>query len=295
LNFPWSLGARGSLVALAGWLTACSTNPALERVDSRGKADEVDEDAGAARECTVEGSTRACTCTSGAQGQKTCSSGTYGSCESCREKREDAGNTAGTSGGIKCKAGYYVGEMNGNYMPGFAGFGITSSPFAVPFMAEELNGQPPLSLTLLENSTGPAGEFFSYTVNGGCMQGMAKSMGTDNPFVARLTGDLDCSSGAFVGVVEGHYTLLNLPGLEYQFKGPITAQFTGAEAKLADGMWSIAEPAALDGQPAGSGSGTWSASYVSDEAPDAGVDPCQGIVSSGPLDAGSIAGSDAGS
>jgi len=289
------LATRGAVVT--AWLvvvTGCSTKPHPAPVDT-GDVEEPEVDAGTP-ECADEGSTRVCTCASGAAGRKTCSSaGKYGSCENCLEKRTDAGRTTSAAEGVKCKAGYYVGEMNGNYMPDFAGLGITQSPFAVPFMAEERNGQPPLSLTLLENATGPAGEFFSYTVNGGCMQGMAKSMGTDNPFVARLTGDLDCNTGAFVGVVEGHYTLLNLPGLEYQFKGPITAQFTGAEAKLADGMWSIAEPAALDGQPAGSGSGTWSASYVSDDAPDAGVDPCQGIASTGPLDAGSVVGSDAGS
>ena len=38
---------------------------------------------------------------------------------------------------MQCKAGYYVGEMQGEYMPGFAGLGITRSPFEVHFMAEE--------------------------------------------------------------------------------------------------------------------------------------------------------------
>jgi hypothetical protein len=287
------LGARRSLLAWLVVLTACSTKPDAERADSGDGVEEAEVDAGA-RECADEGSTRACTCASGAAGRKTCSRGSYGTCENCLEKRGDAGSKTDTSGGVKCKAGYYVGEMNGDYMPGFAGFGITQSPFAVPFMAEELNGQPPLSLTLLENASGPAGEFFSYTVNGGCMQGMAKSMGTDNPFIARLTGDLDCNTGAFTGMVEGHYTLLSLAGLEYQFKGPITAQFVVADARLSDGKWSIAEPAALDGQPAGSGGGTWSATFVSEAAPDAGTDPCKDIVSTGPLDAGTSAGTDAG-
>jgi hypothetical protein len=282
---------RRSMFALLVVLTACSAKPDTKRVDAGDGVDEAELDAGAARECADEGSTRACTCASGAAGRKTCSRGTYGSCGSCLEKRADAGRSTGTVGAVNCKAGYYVGEMQGEYMPGFSGFGITRGGFSVHFMAEELNGQPALSLTLFENDTGAAGEFFSYTVNGGCMQGMAKSMGTDNPFVARLTGDLDCNTGAFVGVVEGNYTLLNLPGLEYQFKGPITAQFVIADAKLSDGQWSIAEPPALDGQPAGGGSGTWSATFASETAPDAGSDPCQGIVSTGPLDAGTDAGS----
>jgi hypothetical protein len=57
----------------------------------------------------------------------------------------------------------------------------------------------------------------------------------------------------------------------------------------------VAEPAALDGKPAGGGSGTWNATWAADVAPDAGgVDPCAKVVSTGPLDAGVGGRTDAG-
>ena len=85
---------------------------------------------------------------------------------------------------------------------------------------------------------------------------------------------------------------MNVEGLEYKMKGPISAHFEPARAKLEDGAWTLEEPPALDGKPAGGGHGTWSATWLADSAPDAGADPCAKIVSTGPLDAG--VGSDAG-
>jgi hypothetical protein len=192
-----------------------------------------------------------------------------------------------------CKAGYYTGQIEGSYRPGFASLGLTQSGFEVQFQGEALDGRPALSLTLQENSTGPVGEFSSFTVNGGCIQGVARSGSTNNPFVAKLSGDLDCNTGAFVGVMEGEYTLVNVEGFDFHMKGPITAQFEPSPPKLSDGKWTLEEPPALDGKPAGGGTGTWNATWVADAPPDAGsVDPCANIVSTGPLDAG--VGTDAG-
>lgn len=180
-----------------------------------------------------------------------------------------------------CKAGYYVGHMEGDYKPGFASLGLGASQLEVEFRSESLNGQPPLALTLEEEVAG-SGEFLSFRVSGGCLQGLARSGVTDNPFVARLTGELDCRTGQFNGTMDGVYTLFNVSGLEYKFKGPITAQF--ADDSLSEGAWSASEPPALDGNPAGGGTGTWGATWNAEEAPDTDSDPCARIPL--PADAG---------
>ncbi|HEY6876461.1 MAG TPA: hypothetical protein VI299_00510 [Polyangiales bacterium] len=259
---------------LCAALTACSATPsASSSVDDEGAEDpRASLDASTATaECLDEGSSRACTCDNGGTGRKTCRKGQYGSCLDCSEPAASRDGSVRPVAQELCKAGYYVGHMEGDYKPGFASLGIAQSGFEVQFKSESMNGQPPLALTLVEKTQG-VGEFSSFTVNGGCMQGMARSMGTDNPFTARLTGELDCATGDFTGTMEGIYTLLSLPGLDYDFKGPITAHFVNGE--LADGEWSAREPNALNGQPAGGGTGTWGASWTADAAPDAGVDPC---------------------
>jgi hypothetical protein len=224
-------------------------------------------DAAVKAECMPEAATRACTCASGGTGQKTCTAGNWSDCTSCSTR------DAGPRPVIKelCKAGYYVGHMEGKYKPGFASLGIAESLFEVDFESEAVGDNPPLALTLTENREG-TGEFASFTVGGGCMVGLARSGDTDNPFVARLTGELDCKTGDFNGVMKGVYTLLNFPGLDYDFEGPITAHFIDQE--LADGEWSADEPPALNGQPAGGGAGSWGATWQADQTPDLASDPC---------------------
>lgn len=278
---PYAARQASILLSVALWGCGSeTTSEPDERAPSRPR------DAGAAvvAECEEDGMTRRCTCKNGSFGRQTCSDEKLGVCGSCAEGPRDAGRPGPRV--ELCKAGYYTGQIEGDYKPGFAGLGLGESPLEVQFEGAEINGLPALSLTLDADTSGSVGEFSSFTVGNGCMQGLARSGQTDNPFAARLTGDLDCSTGAFVGVMEGFYTLLNLPGFDYHFKGPITAQFYANDSALRDGEWDVSEPPALNGQRAGGGTGTWNATWAAERAPDSGVDPCKDIVSTGPLDAG---------
>jgi len=245
------------------------------------------------KECSTEGQSRACSCANGEAGRKTCKDGAYTECANCVKTES---NTKPTTSVPQCKAGYYTGAFTGKYKPGAFGFGIGMSLLEVDIMGEMSNGRPALAMTLEEDASNEGGEFYTVTVGNGCMTGVAKAVGTNNPFVARLTGDLDCNTGNFVGTLEGKYTLLDLSGLEFKFKGPLTAKFDVPSSSLKDGAWSVQEPPALTGDPAGGGEGTWGAEFTSDKAPDSGVDPCAVLEpSTGPADAGVLTGRDAGS
>jgi len=253
---------------------------------------EDDDDNSSVKECSEEGEKQSCTCASGGAGKKTCKDGKYGSCASCVTARPDAGNKPAT-GKPMCRAGYYSGGFTGKYKPGAFGFGIGTSLLEVDIAGAMSNGRPALDLTLEENFMGNGGEFTTFTVGNGCMTGVAMAVGTNNPFVARLTGDLNCSTGEFIGTLEGKYTLLDLQGLEFTFKGPLIAQFDVDTSSLKDGEWTVSEPPALTGDPAGGGEGTWNATWDSDMAPARDVDPCADIVSTG-SDGGTTTAPDAG-
>jgi hypothetical protein len=237
-------------------------------------------------QCSTEGSTAACTCTNGGSGRKTCKGGAYGSCSSCTTAKADAGPRP-QSTEPQCKAGYYSGAFTGKYKPGAFGLGITESFLEVDLTSEISNGRPALAFTLMENATSSGGEFYTFTVGNGCMTGIAKAVGTTNPFIARINGDLDCNTGKFVGTLSGKYTLLDLMGLEFTFEGPITGMFSVPTASLEDGVWNVDEPPALNGDRAGGGGGDWDAKFTSDVAPDAGEDPCASLpISTVGVDAG---------
>ncbi|MEY4508478.1 MAG: hypothetical protein RLZZ450_600 [Pseudomonadota bacterium] len=278
-----------SLSALAS--SACGeSNP--------GRTSEPEErDAGrvtqTASKCSGEGTTRACTCSNGGAGRKTCEDGEYSSCQSCVTVNADAGPKPKPTE-PQCKAGYYSGAFTGKYKPGAFGFGIGESLLEVDIAGEMSNGRPALAFNLMENATNAGGEFYTFTVGDGCMTGVAKAVGTTNPFVARINGDLDCNTGNFVGTLEGKYTLLDLQGLEFKFKGPLTAKFNVDTSSLEDGAWTVDEPPALTGDRAGGGEGTWGAMFTSDMSPDAGEDPCASLGPSTITDAGT-AKADAGS
>jgi hypothetical protein len=170
-----------------------------------------------------------------------------------------------------CKAGFYSGQFTGKYKPGAFGFGVIGSFIEVDIMGAGANGYPALSFTLDAKQQG-GGEFSSFTVKNGCMVGSANAYGTNNPFVALITGDLDCKTGKFSGTLTGRYDLLGL-GLKFEFTGPLDSQFEAPQSRLKDGVWNVKEPPALDGTAAGGGGGTWSAIWESD-APPSGADPC---------------------
>jgi len=178
-----------------------------------------------------------------------------------------------------CKAGFYSGEFSGLYKPGVFGLGIISSPIEFKVEGSGAGGYPALSFTLLANQTGGGtDEFGTYTVKDGCMIGSAKVQNTNTPFIGRINGELDCKTGAFKGTITGQYDLEGLQLLKYDFSGTATSQFQLAQASLTDGLWNVAEPSALLGEPAGGGGGTWSAIWER-ESPPAGQDPCSAAFS----------------
>ena len=226
-------------------------------------------------ECTTvdEGSARACTCTGGAAGRQICFGGKYTGCECATIP--DGGGTPG-GGGALCSAGYYTGDFDGKYKPGAFGFGIFMGFLEFEILGAAVGGVPALSFTLEKSSTGTGGEFETYTVKNGCMLGSAKAAGTDNPFVARLTGNLDCQTGIFDGTITGNYDFIQ-SGVKFQFTGPLSAQYQNPQKRLKDGIWNVKEPPALDGTAAGGGGGMWDAIWEAESAPP-GADPCAALV-----------------
>jgi hypothetical protein len=279
-----------SVSALAS--SACGDKDAGATSEPKDEPDAAAPSSSKGEKCSAEGSSRACTCSNGGAGKKTCEDGVYGSCENCVTARADAGSKPKPTQ-PQCKAGYYSGAFTGKYKPGAFGLGIGESLLEVDISGEESNGRPALAFNLMENATNAGGEFYTFTVGDGCMTGVAKAVGTTNPFVARINGDLDCNTGNFVGTLEGKYTLLDLQGLEFKFKGPLTAKFNVDTSSLEEGAWTVDEPPALTGDRAGGGEGTWGAMFTSDMSPDAGADPCASLGPSTIGDAG-VAKSDAG-
>ncbi|MET0285830.1 MAG: hypothetical protein ABW352_15220 [Polyangiales bacterium] len=220
-----------------------------------------------------EGSqSRSCSCDSGRLGRKTCKSGAFGSCV-CEAPRSDAGAPRKSL----CKAGYYMGNFVGMYLPAMSGGGLFPPELGVMVSGKALDDIPPLAFTLDQNEVG-AGEFTSFTVGNGCMTGSAVVFGfVDNPFVARITGSLDCGTGYFDGWLDGQYTLFNLSPVPTRFSGPFTAQFTLPQS-LAEGEWDVSEGSSdLTGGSAGGGKGSWQADWESEQAPGVAMDPCADI------------------
>lgn len=267
--------------------SACGGNEPTNASDEDSASGEVgatdDDDSNsesAGSECSREGATTSCTCSGGDDGTRTCRKGKYSACV-CSER--DSGPR--TSNEPLCKAGYYTGSFKGKYRPGAFGFGLFPSGFEVDIEGGKSffdDSLPPLAFTLTEEASGPAGEFATFTVGGGCMQGLATAvLITQSPFVAKLTGNLDCATGEFVGELEGYYTLIGIPGADFTFRGPLTAKFDLQQVALDEGAWMVNEPASLSGEPQGGGNGTWDAKYTSPQAPKRDVDPCSKIISGG--------------
>jgi len=231
----------------------------------------------AVRECAIydEGTQRACSC-GATSGTQSCLGGAYTQCKCTTQIVAPPGTDL-------CKAGFYSGAFTGKYKPGAFGFGVVMSFFEVDIMGKGAGAFPALSFTLQKNETG-AGEFQTFGVKNGCMVGSATAYFTDNPFVARIDGDLDCKTGKFTGTITGRYDLVS-SGLKFDFTGPLSAQFTLPDNALNDGVWNVKEPPSLSGEPAGGGGGTWNAMWNADNPP-AGEDPCAALTD---LDAGAPA------
>jgi hypothetical protein len=289
-QFSHTCATTSVLIALgSAALGACATAEDEPPVTSPDASVPVPTMDSGVRQCAIidEGTTRACSCATGGSGTQACLGGTYQACR-CSVPLPEAGTG---SGGTLCKAGFYSGEFTGKYKPGAFGGGLIDNFFfEVDIAGVGTAGFPALSFTLEAEKTG-GGEFQSFRVKNGCMIGNAQAVGTNNPFVARIDGELDCRTGAFSGNITGRYDLIET-GLKFDFTGPLSSQFEAPQSRLKDGIWNVKEPPSLSGTPAGGGGGTWSAIWESD-APPPGEDPC----ASADLpvaDAGSVTPTDAG-
>lgn len=136
-----------------------------------------------------------------------------------------------------------------------------------------LSNAPVLSLVLVASQDDPS----TLRVSAGCMSGALMAQPSNRPFVARLSGSLDCATGRLTGGLVGVYYVLNNTDLDYPFTGAISAQFESAESSLQSGTWNAVEPADPNNYSSGMGQGSWTATWMSDSAPIASVDPCAAV------------------
>lgn len=179
-------------------------------------------------------------------------------------------NLSVTGGG--CKAGHYVGQLDGLYIsPAAVGW----TPTGVPISTNPDNIDAALLNMLFPpaDGVGPGFEFwleaseevapcggdqefcFDFKVEGGAAKGVANGL---FPFSMELNGDLDCNQGHFEGLIEnGMYEVAGIP---FFFEGTITASYAADKAEFFDGEWVVTEPA----DPTAGGEGTWYTAWVED-------------------------------
>ncbi len=238
--------------------------------------DEVEE-----LECS-DGPSRACSCAGGGEGTQYCNT-SFGEYSDC-----DCGSS-GNNG--LCKAGYYTGEFRGEWRPGQFDLGGGLTLVTADIEAKGTPEKPGLALTL-EAKAETGGEFPTYEVKNGCIVGTATAFGFDShPFVAAMTGELDCETGKFEGVLDGKYYLFDTGELSvWYFGGPLTANFVVEGAKLDEGVWDMREKQTKpEEDPGAGGEGTWGAAWKSNEGP-ALPQECVELISGGGGDADAGAG-----
>jgi hypothetical protein len=245
--------------------------------DGDGDEGDGDDDEGEEKECD-NGPKQDCQCDDGSDGTQYCNT-TFGSYSEC-----DCGGD-GDNG--LCKAGYYTGEFKGKWRPGQFDLGGGATLVTADISAMGTAEKPGLALTLEEKAE-TGGEFPTYEVKNGCVVGTATAFGFDShPFVAAMTGELDCKTGKFSGVLDGKYYLFNSGKLsEWFFMGPLTADFTPEGAELDNGEWDMREKQAKPNEdPGAGGEGTWGAAWKSAEGP-ALPPECLELINGGGSDAG---------
>jgi hypothetical protein len=253
---------------------ATTTGPQL-RSDAGGDGDG-DGDGDAQMECD-DGPKRECDCGPGEdKGVQYCNPAfaTYSDCD-CDK----------SSANFKCKAGYYTGTFKGKWRPGALDLGNGWTTVKAEIEAKGKNGAPGLALTLVEKSDN-TGEFPTYEVKNGCVYGAASAFGPDtHPFVGTLSGELDCETGQFNGIMDGKYDFFDLAGASiWKFSGPLVATFDEAQVKLDMGTWRMKEKQAKPtDNPYAGGEGTWDAVWQGTEAPDLPPE-CKAFIEAGGQD-----------
>jgi hypothetical protein len=139
-----------------------------------------------------------------------------------------------------------------------------------------------LALTLKQKLVSEGGEFEPiYTVENGCVVGTATAVGgiDQHPFVALITGELDCETGIFTGSIDGYYDLFGGLGGQFFFSGPVSAAYADPP-QLTNGMWKVSEKQSTAPNPPG-GSGGWFANWQSAEGPGATLPECEALMNGG--------------
>ncbi|MEY4509031.1 MAG: hypothetical protein RLZZ450_1153 [Pseudomonadota bacterium] len=183
----------------------------------------------------------------------------------------DAGAPPTPSGAL-CKPGYYVGTFMGDYS--YTLFNMKTDTKIQPV---SLTNSPVLSLVLVADADVVGGPS-KLRVSAGCMSGTMMAPPSDRPFVARMAGTLDCTTGSLTGRLAGLYFLLNNTDLDFPFTGALSAQFDPSVGTLSNGAWDGVEAKDPNNISSGGGKGSWTASFVSDIAPSVSKDPCVDVV-----------------
>jgi hypothetical protein len=139
-------------------------------------------------------------------------------------------------GGGKCKAGHYVGDFNGTFVPSAVVF-----PLPIP-----VTGNVDLNLSESAN-----GEFFD--ISDGKVSGLANGL---FPYSADVQGTLNCITRKLENgfLKNGKY---NVGGVDYPFEGPVTADYDTLIFSFVNGTWNVKEP-----NPTYGGNGTWNAKFT---------------------------------
>jgi hypothetical protein len=266
------------LLVSAGAFTGCTSDspgtvsPGLNMDAGGGDGDGDTADDG---ECTEDnqGDVMDCNC-GGMSGSSICVDGEWSKCE-CDEPMEDT-----TPTGMRCKAGYYTGSFHGMWRPGAFDLGSGITLINVDIDAKMTDKGPGLALTLEAKEDNSGGEFATFEVKNGCVTGTATAIGgiDSHPFVATLTGELNCETGDFTGNMDGVYSLFDTGTLsQWYFTGdfgkdgpktPLTGHFYSDKEAIEDGTWDLREKQTkVDELPGAGGEGVWNAKWTSEESP----------------------------
>jgi hypothetical protein len=172
-------------------------------------------------------------------------------------------------GGPLCRPGYYQGTFMGDYS-----YTLFSMTMNVKILPLSMSDGPVLSLVLVADA---ADDPSKLRISTGCMSGTMMAPNSNRPFMARLAGSLDCTTGRLTGRLAGLYYLINRTDLDAPFTGAISAQFASAGSSLGSGEWDAVEPRDPNNVSNGMGQGSWTASWTSDTAPSVSVDPCADV------------------
>lgn len=229
----------------------------------------------------AEGDIQACECSAGAS-EQVCSGGAWGECACLVPDTEPPPGP----GGLRCKAGYYVGDFKGKWKPGIGDFPPFGTLISVTITASDVPEKPGLALTLEKQVDDEGGEFEIYSVKNGCLVGTASSgEGQNHPFIGTITGSLRCDTGEFEGHVDGYYELFGLGELsKWFFAGSMTGQFDSSTSSLEMGTWDLREKQsmAVDGP---GGTATWQASFEAETGPELPPE-CLALIAGADADAG---------